>query len=181
MEHTDLTYNDHSREPESSTALVSGVATEVLSQNPVQPSAPLPIPQRTARSADPSPSEESVHSPVTHNSILSGRYGPLPPLPTQRDVPTVHEPLRARTMDTQLSGQQHSRLDWVVPVEERLPVKRTVGERLEPTLAKARKERDSSAAKARLTGFALNGAIGMQVLLGSLTTGLSAATLAGRQ
>ncbi|KAF9005090.1 hypothetical protein BDQ17DRAFT_1389996 [Cyathus striatus] len=53
---------------------------------------------------------------------------------------------------------------------------RTVGERLHPTLEVARVERDKYALKAKMTGYALNIAIGLQVLLGALTTGLSAAT-----
>ncbi|EIN04205.1 hypothetical protein PUNSTDRAFT_108690 [Punctularia strigosozonata HHB-11173 SS5] len=48
--------------------------------------------------------------------------------------------------------------------------------RLEPTLKTARRERERFAIKARLNGIALNVAIGMQVLLGALTTGLAAAT-----
>jgi hypothetical protein len=36
-------------------------------------------------------------------------------------------------------------------------------------------ERDKYALKARLTGYTLNAAIGIQVLLGSLTTAISAA------
>lgn len=41
-------------------------------------------------------------------------------------------------------------------------------------------ERDKYALKAKMTGYSLNAAIGMQVILGALTTGLSAATT-GRQ
>ncbi|EKM76277.1 hypothetical protein AGABI1DRAFT_78695, partial [Agaricus bisporus var. burnettii JB137-S8] len=53
---------------------------------------------------------------------------------------------------------------------------KTVGQRLDPTLDTARIERDKSALKARVTGYALNIAIGLQVLIGALTTGVSAAT-----
>lgn len=55
-----------------------------------------------------------------------------------------------------------------------------MGERLQPTLDMAQIEREKYATKAKLTGYALNAAIGLQVLLGSLTTGLSAVTT-GRQ
>ncbi|KAF9555944.1 hypothetical protein CPC08DRAFT_609012, partial [Agrocybe pediades] len=54
--------------------------------------------------------------------------------------------------------------------------KRTAGERLEPTLETAKIEKDKYMSKARWTGIVLNVAIGLQVLLGSLTTGLSVAT-----
>ena len=57
----------------------------------------------------------------------------------------------------------------------------TVGERLQPTLDTAIIEKEKSSANAKWTGYALNAAIGMLVLLGSLTTGLSAlAALGGR-
>ena len=56
---------------------------------------------------------------------------------------------------------------------------RTVAERLQPTLDHAIIEKDKSSAKARLTGWTLNIAIGLQVLLGSLTTGLSALSVSG--
>lgn len=56
----------------------------------------------------------------------------------------------------------------------------TIRERVEPTLHLARAERDKYAARARMTGYSLNGAIGAQVVLGALTTGLSAA-LSGKQ
>lgn len=45
----------------------------------------------------------------------------------------------------------------------------------------ARECRDKFAKKARYTGYAQNAAIGLQVLLGSLTTGLSAVATTGRQ
>ena len=57
--------------------------------------------------------------------------------------------------------------------------RRTVGDRLKPTLEIAMIEKDKYSAKARWTGYALNAAIGMQVLLGSLTTGLSALAVSG--
>ncbi|EIN04099.1 hypothetical protein PUNSTDRAFT_55702 [Punctularia strigosozonata HHB-11173 SS5] len=52
----------------------------------------------------------------------------------------------------------------------------TIAQRLEPTLEFAQRERAKYARKARLTGMALNVAIGSQVVLGALTTGLAAAT-----
>ncbi|KAJ4470335.1 hypothetical protein C8J55DRAFT_436462, partial [Lentinula edodes] len=58
---------------------------------------------------------------------------------------------------------------------------KTVGERLLPTLETAEAERTNYAFRAKMTGFALNVAIaGLQVLLGALTTAISAATF-GKQ
>ncbi|KAJ7084183.1 hypothetical protein C8R43DRAFT_909365, partial [Mycena crocata] len=57
---------------------------------------------------------------------------------------------------------------------------KTLEERLSPTIETAKMERERFAFKAKILGYALNFAIGLQVLLGSLTTGLSAVT-SGRQ
>jgi hypothetical protein len=56
----------------------------------------------------------------------------------------------------------------------------TVGERLRPTIDQAEAQKIKYAAKAKMIGFALNAAIGLQVLIGSLITGLSSVT-SGRQ
>lgn len=55
-----------------------------------------------------------------------------------------------------------------------------IAHRLGPTITIAIEQRDKFALKAKWTGYALNAAIGLQVLLGSLTTGLSAAATSGR-
>ncbi|KDR72994.1 hypothetical protein GALMADRAFT_212965 [Galerina marginata CBS 339.88] len=101
----------------------------------------------------------------------------LPPLPediTPRGLahpdPRVIPPTLHR-----LSLRQPS-VDWIVPREDRPIRKKSVGERLDPTLLTAIAEKDRYAFKAKLTGFALNAAIGMQVILGALTTGLSVVT-----
>lgn len=49
-------------------------------------------------------------------------------------------------------------------------------QRLHDTLKVAGTEKDKCAKKAQLTGYALNIAIGLQVLFGSLTTALSVVT-----
>ncbi|KAG9312534.1 hypothetical protein JVU11DRAFT_6929 [Chiua virens] len=74
-----------------------------------------------------------------------------------------------------------SGLDWIVPVDEKGDMKRTVGERLQPTIDNAVIERDKYARTALWTGYAINIAIGLQVLLGALTTGLSAAVTTAKQ
>ncbi|KAF8896848.1 hypothetical protein CPB84DRAFT_1815864 [Gymnopilus junonius] len=53
---------------------------------------------------------------------------------------------------------------------------KTIGERLEPTLVTAIAEKEKYAWKAKWTGIALNAAIGLQVVIGALTTGLSVVT-----
>ncbi|KAJ6589040.1 hypothetical protein B0H19DRAFT_1102653 [Mycena capillaripes] len=79
------------------------------------------------------------------------------------------------------SQRGQSGLDWIVPMEpKREPRPKTIQERIDPTLTTAKVERDKYELKAKMTGYALNIAIGLQVVLGSLTTGLSAA-LSGRQ
>ncbi|KAK0502366.1 hypothetical protein EDD18DRAFT_1065370 [Armillaria luteobubalina] len=97
---------------------------------------------------------------------------PFPPLP-------IHDPFS--------HGRDPSRRpdnDWVRPVVEKpAPRLKSVAERLGPTLDIAKTAKDKYALKARMTGYALNIAIGdcwmlgLQVLLGALTTALSAATL----
>lgn len=54
-----------------------------------------------------------------------------------------------------------------------------MSERLEPTITEAARACFRYKAKARMTGLLLNVAIGLQVLLGSITTGLSAAATSG--
>lgn len=89
----------------------------------------------------------------------------------------------------------HTGIDWIVPKE---PAVRddfisnlnhieletqggglTLGERLQPTLDNAIVERDKYSLKAKWTGYTLNAAIGVQVLLGALTTGLSGIAVSG--
>ncbi|KAF9242832.1 hypothetical protein BU15DRAFT_72482 [Melanogaster broomeanus] len=78
------------------------------------------------------------------------------------------------------NGQSTSAVDWIVPVQEKREIRTTIGERLRPTIEWADIEREKYAKKALWTGYALNIAIGLQVLLGALTTGLAAA-LTGKQ
>ncbi|KAG1760958.1 hypothetical protein EDD22DRAFT_780462, partial [Suillus occidentalis] len=82
-----------------------------------------------------------------------------------------------------------SGIGWIVPeVGEKPHVcgaslilqRRTIGERLAPSIVDAERERAQYARKAKWTGHALNVAIGLQVLLGALTTGISAAS-SGKQ
>ncbi|KIM87744.1 hypothetical protein PILCRDRAFT_814458 [Piloderma croceum F 1598] len=75
--------------------------------------------------------------------------------------------------------RRRSGLDWIIPVEPNdkpyVPTQRTAGERIQPTLDHARREKIKYEKKAMLNGYSLNAAIGLQVILGALITGLSAA------
>ncbi|KAI9463879.1 hypothetical protein HD554DRAFT_2026866 [Boletus coccyginus] len=79
------------------------------------------------------------------------------------------------------ANQNTPGIDWIVPVKEKGELRRTVGERLQPTIDNAVIERDKYAKKALWTGYALNIAIGLQVFFGALTTGIAAAVTSGRQ
>lgn len=104
---------------------------------------------------------------------------------------SIQSPLPAHLSETnvRINNEQfpngltrlNSGIDWIVPTAEgeMKEVRHTVAERLGPTLEAAIIERDKYAAKAKWTGYALNVAIGLQVLLGSLTTGLSALSVSG--
>ncbi|RDX50765.1 hypothetical protein OH76DRAFT_1348570 [Lentinus brumalis] len=70
--------------------------------------------------------------------------------------------------------------DILSQVSTTITRERTVGERIEPTLNSAREEKVKAERQAKIHGWALNVAIGAQVLLGALTTGVAAATT-GRQ
>ncbi|KAJ3746025.1 hypothetical protein DFH05DRAFT_1483439 [Lentinula detonsa] len=116
-----------------------------------------------------------------HNSLP-----PLPPPVARGSGDATRGSEIPRTLDTAQSPTRRSNIDWIVPLEperkETLPTHRpkTVGERLLPTLKNAEAERANYALRAKMTGLALNVAIGLQVLLGALTTAISAAT-SGRQ
>ncbi|KAF7971568.1 hypothetical protein HWV62_20812 [Athelia sp. TMB] len=75
-------------------------------------------------------------------------------------------------------------VDWVVGTDNAQEAyatgAKTVGQRLDPTLKHARSEMTSSERKAMLNGYTLNAAIGMQVVLGALVTGLSSALPSGK-
>ncbi|KAF8840123.1 hypothetical protein BDN67DRAFT_930923 [Paxillus ammoniavirescens] len=135
-------------------------------------------------------------SSTADRHLLSGSEG-YPTLPRSQDNPyldfeRVPPPLQARSRDSHTRGlsrrttvvsqgglpqpsRNASGIDWIVPVEEKEHEQRTVGERLQPTIDHAVVERDKYAKKALWTGYALNIAIGLQVFLGALTTGLAAA------
>ncbi|KAK0187139.1 hypothetical protein F5146DRAFT_765202 [Armillaria mellea] len=112
-------------------------------------------------------------SGASYAPLHSFSNNPSPPLPGHDPFSLGWKP--SRRSDTRVAPV----IDWVVPVEKSQGLK-TVGERLEPTRKTAETTRDKYKLKARMTGYALNIAIGLQVLLGALTTALSAAT-SGKQ
>lgn len=121
-------------------------------------------------------------TPERQASVQHHGTGIDAPLPSARLAGEYQGFRRPRTTDTHVSMARRSAIDWIVPVEEK-PIRRlSARERLQPTLDVAKKEKDKFENKARMTGYALNIAIGLQVLLGSLTTGLSAvAVSSGKQ
>ncbi|KAI6108734.1 hypothetical protein EDD16DRAFT_1618619 [Pisolithus croceorrhizus] len=72
-----------------------------------------------------------------------------------------------------------SEIDWIVPVDK--PHRKTYGERIQPTIDAAEAEKQKAYNRAIMTSYALNIAIGLQVLLGALTTGIAAALQTGKQ
>ncbi|KIM40738.1 hypothetical protein M413DRAFT_167044 [Hebeloma cylindrosporum] len=122
---------------------------------------------------------ESLVALQDNTGIGAGQ--PIPPLPVRlpEGGPSIR---RQRTTDTRMSAARRSNIDWIVPIDEKDPLTRalTVGQRLQPTLDVAMAEKQKYETKARMTGYALNAAIGLQVLFGSLTTGLSAVATTGR-
>ncbi|KAF9534016.1 hypothetical protein CPB83DRAFT_844969 [Crepidotus variabilis] len=126
-----------------------------------------------------------IYQSETHSGLPMNRRStglseePLPPLPTARTV--EYRPNLGRRVT---SATRRSNIDWIVPMAEGdFPEKGrglTYGERLAPTLLEANNERLKFARKAKVAGWMLNIAIGLQVLLGSLTTGLSAVATSGK-
>jgi len=96
---------------------------------------------------------------------ITGNSMPFPDGPAENDLSSMDEKSLRR-------GDFGSENERPLP---KIPTK-SVEERLLPTLEVARNERTKAQRKAMLTGWALNIAIGLQVVIGSLITGLSAVT-----
>ncbi|KAG6885103.1 hypothetical protein C0993_005870 [Termitomyces sp. T159_Od127] len=121
-------------------------------------------------------------NPVPQTSLVfeneDPRQRPLPlqPLPTEVLVRTGRIGLEGPPASRPRSG-----IDYIVPVNGKTSREKTVGERLEPILLTAIAERDKYTLKAKMTGYALNIAIGLQVILGALTTGLASVAATSHQ
>ncbi|KAK0200376.1 hypothetical protein DFS33DRAFT_150169 [Desarmillaria ectypa] len=178
MDHSqalDRSGNSHSQtQGSSSLALNSGPGPAIA--------APVPIigPERT----------QSPYTSIRHSSPLSDQgdaprsdasYAPLHSL-SNNPLPPLPDAVRQDSISPGRRASRRSDIDWIIPIDrsEKPPRLKTVGERLQPTLSTAETAREKYVLKARMTGYALNIAIGLQVLLGALTTGLSAAT-SGKQ
>ncbi|KAK0502330.1 hypothetical protein EDD18DRAFT_687446 [Armillaria luteobubalina] len=61
-------------------------------------------------------------------------------------------------------------LEWIVPQTDRHAQVKTAAERLRPTIVLAEEARKMYAERAMMNGYAMNAAIGIQLLVGSLTT-----------
>ncbi|KDQ12876.1 hypothetical protein BOTBODRAFT_176020 [Botryobasidium botryosum FD-172 SS1] len=123
-----------------------------------------PISQRTPAS------EGQGHTTMTEDRTqlrrnITGNSTPFPDGPAENDLSSMDEKSLRR-------GDFGSENERPLP---KIPTK-SVEERLLPTLEVARNERTKAQRKAMLTGWALNIAIGLQVVIGSLITGLSAVT-----
>ncbi|KAG1849962.1 hypothetical protein F4604DRAFT_1687262 [Suillus subluteus] len=136
------------------------------------------------------------HSPGRDRNDPYTDFEPVPQAPPATRSRDGHL-MRGMSRRTGHAPVSASGLGWILPVEEKPHVcaappvyfalilsltlqRRTIGERLDPSILNAERERAQYATKAKITGYALNIAIGLQVLLGALTTGLAAA-LTGKQ
>jgi len=72
-------------------------------------------------------------------------------------------------------GYPDGEMAWNAPSEREPPREKTVGQRLAPTSVIAAEELAKATKQATLTGWAQNIALGLQVLVGALTTALGAA------
>ncbi|PPQ66719.1 hypothetical protein CVT24_008820 [Panaeolus cyanescens] len=155
---------------------------DILSRSPSQ------IQREPLRRASPSSIEKipddtdtlsgvhEIHVPTSPNQGIGlGQPLPAPLAPGRIYDPTLR---RVRTLDRRFSAGPQSEIDHIVPTVTSHA--KTVYDRLQPTLEAATAEMHKYERKAKFTGWALNAAIGLQVLLGSLTTGLSAVATSGR-
>jgi len=139
--------------------------------NPSNRNVPRTTPRIDATNLGPSAATTSENDNFHDTSSLQRLTQPI--RETSVRIPPELSPSRRIT-------RNESEIDWIVPKEEKKAGRGlTVGERLQPTLDIAIIEKDKCASKAKWSGIALNAAIGLQVLFGSLTTGLSALSVAG--
>jgi len=67
-----------------------------------------------------------------------------------------------------------SAVDWIVPTHPH--TRDTVQRRLQPTIEVAKKRMEECHSKSKLVGATLNSAIGLQIVIGALITGLAVVT-----
>ncbi|TDL23028.1 hypothetical protein BD410DRAFT_787844 [Rickenella mellea] len=165
---------------------------------------PMKLPPKDSLDLGESHREMSEADTITHRHGVSGSDSKPPSLPpknrpqssTSAEKSTIDQNASPRTVQRNYTGtswhgtgtipltratNDHDRpLDWIGPVNAQQPGRTTVSERLAPTLEMAKSEERKYSNKAKLTGWSLNIAIGLQVVISSLITGLSAVTT-GRQ
>jgi len=165
------------REPQQSQTQNSTTGQGRISRSP-SPTARRPTTAPSMMKEFHDGSEETLSRTLSHREPKDSTYAKS----TQSGQPAgVRRPPIASMGP--MGASRRSVLDWVVPVDEK-PVsftrETTVGERLQPTVTFAEAERSKYASKAKMTGLALNIAIGLQVVIGALITGLAAVT-SGKQ
>jgi len=165
---------------EGGQANVATVTQTLSSQGHTEPNNPTTsVAPHTRSPPSPGSTEKLDDQSELRDGTVRASNNHLPPVPPARLAGDTRL-TRPRTAESRPSTGPHSGIDWIVPLEDKPVPRRTVGERLQPTLDTAILEKEKYSAKAKLTGYAINAAIGLQVLLGSLITGLSAA-LSGKQ
>ncbi|KAG6877496.1 hypothetical protein C0993_006598, partial [Termitomyces sp. T159_Od127] len=146
----------------------------ILSRPSIQPSTSGYVQFRTREDMELCSSEGAQSQVLSNNRAMLDR--PSSSNPGHVIAEELRVPPQARTVAIGSDGPASTPLDWIVPVDDKCHVNRTitVSERLGPTLSKAKTERNIFSAKAKMAGWTLNVAIFLQVLLGSLTTGVAA-------
>ncbi|KAG0709411.1 hypothetical protein DFH29DRAFT_888292 [Suillus ampliporus] len=191
-------------EPSIGTAtLAHGQLARTTSDSTVTPARPLSQVEHVQvveSGADPSsrdptlPATNSTSDPglqISERTLSSSIDGPYPARYSRHGGPSSLGEFDHLARGTSRSGDYRSRRATILAQEypniptdlvpkTTLRLNRTVGERIQSTVDAAERERAKYAVKAAWIGYALNIAIGLQILLGSLTTGLSAVTV-GRQ
>ncbi|KAK0234609.1 hypothetical protein EDD85DRAFT_88605 [Armillaria nabsnona] len=166
------------------------LATTLTAGNTLSPSATLTPAQAIISQLQPSiptPTQTEPLAPVAaaDNKPSSSSSQPTPPSP-DKYAPTkpIHIPQTNNTHSSTIdssNGHNHVNrplpptpaLDWIVPYESKIHVK-TVEERILPTIIAAEVERKKYSERAMMKGYTMNITIGIQLLVGALTTAISA-------
>ncbi|KAH8977157.1 hypothetical protein EDB83DRAFT_1622683 [Lactarius deliciosus] len=158
----------------------AGISPDVpvhASAPPPPPPPPAPPTHIATDPVDPALGSVSSHGPRASTpprgtARVTRSYPALPELshPPPRPVPLPGADGRRLTAHYADSETAWHTRDDVDPTREK-----TVALRLKSTIDSATVERDKAAQKAKWTGLALNIALGLQVLMGALTTALGAA------
>ncbi|KAI0259181.1 hypothetical protein BC834DRAFT_974503 [Gloeopeniophorella convolvens] len=137
----------------------------------VTPQATVDAPAPFAPASVSSHAHQRVPTPPRGVARVTRSYSALPVDDPNRPRPIAVPPAVVRHRGVSYADSETA---WHTQ-EDRPQRERTVGERLQPTIDSAIAERDRAAQKAKIAGLALNAAIGLQVLIGALTTALGAA------